>query len=107
MLGQGTVREKVIGLQDRKPTAQEMTRMQEMVRQGMREGAFGLSTGLFYLPGTFSTTEEVIALARVAGQYGGIYTSHMRNEAEKILDSVRALIRIREEGGLPAPGSQS
>ena len=102
MVGQGTVRERVVGLQDRKATPEEIEKMRGMVRQAMREGAFGLSTGLFYLPGTFTPTEEVIELAKVAGEMGGIYTSHMRDEAAKIGDSVRELIRIGEEGHIPA-----
>src|SRR5688572_33404202 len=67
----------------------------------MRDGAFGLSTGLFYVPGTFASTEEVIELARVAGRFGGYHTSHMRDEASKVLESVRETIRIGEAGGLP------
>lgn len=102
LVGQGTVRERVIGLKDRKATAEEITRMREMVRQAMREGAFGLSTGLFYVPGAFTPIEEVIELAKVAGEMGGIYTSHMRDEAAGIADSVKELIRIGEEGHLPA-----
>ncbi|HEU0124324.1 MAG TPA: D-aminoacylase [Bryobacteraceae bacterium] len=102
MVGQGTIREKVIGLQDRKATPEELDKMRELVRQAMAEGAFGLSTGLFYVPGAFTPTEEVIALARVAGEWGGIYTSHMRNESSEIVASVQELIRIGEEGKLPA-----
>lgn len=102
MVGQGTVRERVVGLQNRKATPEEIEKMRGMVRQAMREGAFGLSTGLFYLPGTFTPTEEVIELAKVAGEMGGIYTSHMRDEAAKITESVRELIRIGEEGHIPA-----
>jgi dihydroorotase/N-acyl-D-amino-acid deacylase len=78
-----------------------MERMKAMVEQAMRDGAFGLSTGLFYVPGTFAPTEEVIELARVAGRFGGYHTSHMRDEASKVLESVRETIRIGEEGGLP------
>ncbi|MFN0101535.1 MAG: N-acyl-D-amino-acid deacylase family protein [Bryobacteraceae bacterium] len=102
MVGQGTVRERVIGLQDRKATPEEIEKMRGLVRQAMRDGAFGLSTGLFYLPGAFTPTEEVIELAKVAGEMGGIYTSHMRDEAAKIVDSVKELIRIGEEGHIPA-----
>ena len=75
--------------------------MRELVRQGMRDGAFGLSTGLFYVPGIFTPTEEVIELAKVAGAMGGIHVSHMRNEAAGVLDSVRETIAIGEQGGLP------
>ena len=102
MLGQGTVREKVIGLKDRKATPEELDKMREIVRQSMREGAFGLSTGLFYVPGAFTPTDEVVALAKVAGEMGGVYTSHMRDEAAKSVESVKELIRIGEEGHLPA-----
>ena len=99
-IGQGSIRSEVIGNADRRATAAEITRMKTMVEQGMREGAFGLSTGLFYTPGTFTPTEEVIELARTAGSFGGIHISHMREEASKVLDSVRETIRIGEEGGL-------
>jgi dihydroorotase/N-acyl-D-amino-acid deacylase len=75
--------------------------MQAIVEQGMKDGAFGLSTGLFYVPGTFTPTEEVIELARVAARYGGIHISHMRNEASGVVQSVLETIRIGEEGGLP------
>lgn len=100
-VGQGSVRQRVIGQNDRKATPDEIEKMKEMVRTAMREGAFGLSTGLFYVPGTFTPTEEVIELAKVAGEMGGIHTSHMRDEAAKVTDSVRETIRIGEEGHLP------
>ena len=82
-VGQGSVREAVIGRADRKATPDEIARMKELVRQGMLDGAFGLSTGLFYVPGIFTPTDEVIALATVAGEMGGIHVSHMRNEASR------------------------
>ena len=75
--------------------------MKELAAQAMRDGAFGLSTGLFYVPGNFTPTEEVIELAKVVGSMGGIHISHMREEASHVLDSVRETIRIGEEGGLP------
>jgi N-acyl-D-amino-acid deacylase len=100
-VGQGSIREKVVGLADRKATAAEIETMKDLVRSGMRDGAFGLSSGLFYVPGAFTPTEEVIALAKVAGGLGGIYISHMRNEAKGVLDSVLETIRIGDEGGLP------
>ncbi len=75
--------------------------MKALAAQAMRDGAFGLSTGLFYVPGNFSSTEEVIELAKVVGRMGGIHISHMREEAAHVLDSVRETIRIGEEGGLP------
>lgn len=101
-IGQGSVREKVIGRVDRIPTAAEMDQMRGLVRQGMLDGAFGLSSGLIYVPGVFSSTEEVIEMARVAGQMGGIYISHIRGEAATVVESVREAMRIGEEGHLPA-----
>ena len=101
MVGQGTVRNEVMGTENRKATPPEIERMKELVRQAMREGAFGLSTGLFYVPGNFTPTEEVIELARVAGEFGGIHISHMREETAHVVDSVNETIRIGEEGGLP------
>ena len=100
-IGQGSIRSNVIGSGNRKATPEEIAKMEGLVEQGMREGALGLSTGLFYVPGTFTPTEEVIALAKVAGRYGGIHTSHQRDDAAKVLDSVRETIAIGEQGGLP------
>src|SRR5262249_48127730 len=101
MVGQGSVREQVLGLVNRKATPEEIGKMKEIAAQAMRDGAFGLSTGLYYVPGTFTPTEEVIELAKVVGKMGGMHISHMREEATHVLDSVRETIRIGEEGGLP------
>jgi dihydroorotase/N-acyl-D-amino-acid deacylase len=100
-VGQGTIRSEVVGESNRAATRDELDRMCELVRQGMADGAFGLSSGLFYVPGTFTPTDEVIELAKVAGQMGGIYISHMRDEAKGVMDSVRETILIGERGGLP------
>ena len=100
-IGQGSIRSEVVGSVNRPATPDEIAKMQALVEQGMRDGAFGLSTGLFYVPGTFTPTSEVIALAKVAGRFGGIHTSHQRDDASKVLDSVRETIAIGEEGGLP------
>ena len=100
-IGQGSVREAVLGTVNRRPTPAELDTMRGIVEDGMKAGAFGLSTGLFYVPGAFTPIEEVIELARVAGRYGGIHISHMRDEAFGVVDSVRETIRIGEEGGLP------
>ena len=101
LAGQGSIRQKVIGLKDRKATPDEMAAMKDLARQAMLDGAFGLSTGLFYRPGAFTPTEEVVEIAKVVGAMGGVHTSHMRDEAAAVLDSVRETIRIGEEGGLP------
>jgi dihydroorotase/N-acyl-D-amino-acid deacylase len=100
-VGQGSVRQAVLGEVDRAATPEEIERMRGLVRAAMQDGAFGLSTGLFYVPGTFTPTAEVIELAKVAGAMGGIHVSHMRDEASKVLDSVRETIAIGEGGGLP------
>jgi N-acyl-D-amino-acid deacylase len=101
MVGQGTIRAQVIGTVNRKATPEELAKMKDLAAQAMRDGAFGLSTGLFYVPGTFTPTEEVIEIAKVVGRMGGMHISHMREEASHVLDSVRETIRIGEEGGLP------
>lgn len=100
-VGQGSIRTAVMGDVNRPATPEERERMRSMVRQAMEEGAFGLSSGLFYVPGTFTPTDEVVDLARVAGSMGGIHISHMRDEAKGVLDSVRETIAIGEQGGLP------
>ena len=100
-IGQGSVRSEVIGNADRKATPEEIDKMRALVDQGMRDGALGLSTGLFYVPGTFTPTSEIIELAKVAARYGGMHKSHQRDDASKVLDSVRETIAIGEGGGLP------
>lgn len=100
-MGHGSVRASVVGHANRAATPHEMQRMRDLVRTGMREGAFGLSTGLFYVPGNYAPLDEVIELARVAGESGGIHQSHMRNEAGRVLESVRDTIIIGGKGGLP------
>ncbi|MBS1874503.1 MAG: D-aminoacylase [Acidobacteria bacterium] len=99
--GQGSIRQEVMGLVNRPATPEEMARMRSIMEQAMRDGAFGLSSGLFYVPGNFTPTPEVVEIARIAGSFGGIYISHMRDEAASVEDAVRETIRIGEEGGLP------
>ena len=100
-IGHGSVRGAIVGQANRVATPEELERMRALVRTGMREGAFGLSTGLFYVPGNYAPLDEVVELARVAGEFGGIHQSHMRDEAAHVLDSVRDTIAIGERGGLP------
>jgi N-acyl-D-amino-acid deacylase len=100
-VGHNTIRREVMGTENRAPTAEELARMEAMVAQGMDEGAFGLSTGLIYIPGAYSDTPEVIALARVAAAKGGIYTSHLRDEGMQLLDGVTEGIHIGSEAGIP------
>ncbi len=100
-VGHGSLRESVMGLVDRKATPEEVEKMKALARQAMLDGAVGLSTGLFYVPGNYASTEEVIEIAKVVGSLGGFHQSHMREETDHVLDSVRETIRIGEEGGLP------
>src|SRR4026207_1462894 len=101
LIAHGSVRRKVMGLGDREPTSDELKQMESIVEQGMKDGAVGLSTGLIYVPGTYAKTEEIVALARVAGRYGGLYATHMRNEGDKVADAIRESIQIGEQAGLP------
>jgi len=101
LVGHNAIRRRVLGLADRAPTGDELARMTTLVREGMRDGAFGLSTGLKYLPGTFAKTDEVIALARAASDSGGIYTSHLREEGLGLLDGVAEAIRIGRDAHVP------
>jgi len=100
-IGQGAVREAVVGLADRPATTEEIERMRALVRQGMQDGAFGLSTGLFYIPGKFTPLAEVVELQKVVAPFRGVHTSHMRDEAGGVIDSVRETIAIGEQGGVP------
>ncbi|MDH3433636.1 MAG: amidohydrolase family protein, partial [Gammaproteobacteria bacterium] len=100
-VGHGTVRETVMGYDNRPATDAELQQMRHVVEVAMQSGAFGLSSGLLYAPGSFAPTEELIELARVAAKYDGIYISHMRNEALGLLESIEETIRIGEESGIP------
>jgi N-acyl-D-aspartate/D-glutamate deacylase len=99
----GSVREEVLGMADRAPSAAELERMRSLVRSGMEEGAFGLSSGPFYAPGSFSETSELIELARVAAEFGGVYTSHIRDESDYTIGleaSVAEVIEVAEGADL-------
>ena len=100
-VGATSVRRVVIGDDDRAPNAQELEQMKQLVAQAMRDGAFGVSTALQYAPAPYASTEELIALASVAGQYGGIYSTHMRSEQNAIMDSLDETIRIGREARVP------
>ena len=100
-VGHGTIRSEVLGSDDRAPSEAELDRMRGLVEEAMVDGALGLSTGLFYLPGSFATTEEAIELSRVAAEYGGIYISHMRNEGDRVFESIEETIRIGREADIP------
>jgi N-acyl-D-aspartate/D-glutamate deacylase len=93
-----------LGAADVQPTAEQLAKMKDLVRQAMLDGAFGLSTGLYYAPGSFAKTEEVIELSKVVAEHGGIYDSHMRDESSYnigLLGSIEEVIRIGREAHLP------
>jgi len=103
LIGHGSVRSKVMGGSFmRPPTGAELEEMKGLVRRAMEQGAAGLSTGLIYLPGTFAKTDELIALAKVAAEYDGIYASHMRDEGREIFRSLDEVFRIAREAGIRA-----
>jgi N-acyl-D-aspartate/D-glutamate deacylase len=95
------VRTAVMKNADRPPTEAELKQMEALVEKGMRDGAWGLSTGLIYTPGTYSRTEELIALSRVAARHGGFYASHIRDEGTGVLAAVEEALRIGREARLP------
>jgi dihydroorotase/N-acyl-D-amino-acid deacylase len=100
-VGAAQVREAVIGDADRAPTPDELEKMKALVAQAMQDGAFGLSTALIYPPGYYAKTEELIELAKVASQYGGIYASHMRSEGQSETTAIEEALRIGREAHLP------
>lgn len=101
-VGASTIRQYVLGSDDVTPTVPELARMKQLVRESMEEGALGVGSSLIYPPGVFATTEELIALASAAGEYGGMYISHMRSESFGLLKAVDELITIADQAGVPA-----
>jgi N-acyl-D-amino-acid deacylase len=96
-----TVRVNVLGMDDVDPSPEQLELMKAQVAQAMRDGALGLTDALIYAPGTYAETEELIELAKVAGQYGGIYTAHMRSEGNNLIEAIDETLRIGVEGNLP------
>ena len=101
LIGHNSVRQKVVGLDNRAPTLEEQQKMEAVVDQAMRDGEVGLSTGLIYLPGVYSKTDEVVGLAQAASKHGGIYATHMRNEGYEIVDAIKESIHIAETAKMP------
>ena len=101
-VGATTVRIHVLGYEDRPPTRDELDRMRDLVRQAMGEGALGLSSALIYAPACYAGTEELIALARVAAEAGGIYISHIRNEGDRLLEALDELVLVAQRTGVEA-----
>jgi len=100
-VGSAQVRAAVIGEDDRAPTAAELEQMQALVEQAMKDGAFGVSSALIYPPNIYAKTDELIALAKVASKYGGIYATHMRSEGASEMNAIAEAIRIGREGNVP------
>jgi len=101
-IGATTIRENVIGFEDKQPTAQQLDEMRELVRKEMEAGALGIGTSLMYPPAFYAKTEELIELCKVAAKYQGKYISHIRSEGNQLLPALEELIRIGREAGLPA-----
>jgi N-acyl-D-amino-acid deacylase len=101
-IGAATVREYVVGLDDRRPTPSELDAMRALVRKEMEAGALGIGSSLIYAPALFATTEELIELCKAAAPYGGTYISHLRSEGDRLVEGVDELLRIAREAGVPA-----
>lgn len=101
-IGATTLRASVIGYENRVATPEELAQMQEMVRAAMREGAMGVGSSLIYAPANFANTDELVALASAAGEFNGMYISHIRSESHGLLEAVDELIEIAERAGVPA-----
>ncbi len=100
-LGSQTVRGHVKGMKRGEPSRAEMESMKKVVRDAMKDGAFGLASALIYPPDTFVSTEDLIALSREMAPLGGVYITHMRSEADQLLEAIDEAIRIGKEGGVP------
>lgn len=101
LIPQGTIRRYVVGSENRNATPEEMERMREIVRGAMEDGAWGMSTGLIYSPGIFTPTDELVELAKLVAERGGIYASHIRNEEADLLPAITEAIHIGKEAGCP------
>jgi len=101
LIGHGTVRASVMGYEARAPSKGELESMKELVDQGMRDGAFGLSTGIKYAPGVYADTGEMVELSKVVAEHGGVYATHIRNQGDRLIDSIEEAITIGREAGCP------
>lgn len=101
LIGHNDVRKEVMGRANRSPTEQEMKKMEMIVEQAMKDGAVGFSTGLIYIPGTYSRTDEIVRLAKVAARYNGVYATHMRDESDSVVQAIQEALTIGKEAKLP------
>ncbi|MBM3725469.1 MAG: D-aminoacylase [Acidobacteria bacterium] len=100
LIGHNAVRRAVMGDANRDATPEELDRMRALIDQAMRDGAAGFSTGLIYIPGTYSNTAEVVSLAAAAARHGGVYASHMRDEGEHVLQAIEEAVRVGRENAM-------
>ena len=100
LIGHNTVREAIMGTANRAATPEEIAKMQALIEVEMGAGAVGFSTGLIYIPGTYSTPDEVVALAKAAGKHGGVYASHMRDEGARVMEAIEEALRVGREAGM-------
>jgi N-acyl-D-amino-acid deacylase len=101
LIGHNDVRKEVMGKANRKPTDAEMVKMESIVEQAMKDGAVGFSTGLIYIPGTYSSTDEIVRLAKVAAKYNGVYATHMRDEADSVTEAIAEALTVGREANIP------
>jgi len=101
LIGHNDVRRAIIGTANRDPNEEELKKMEGIVEQGMKDGAVGFSTGLIYIPGTYSKTPEIIALAKEAARYNGVYASHMRDEGDSVVQAIQEALNVGRQAGMP------
>ena len=101
LAGHNTIKRLGMGLNNRLPTPEEQAKMEGLMDQAMKDGAVGLSTGLIYLPGMYSKTDEIVSLAKIASQYNGVYATHMRNEGLKVTEAIDEALTIGRQAGIP------
>jgi N-acyl-D-amino-acid deacylase len=101
LIGHGALRAAAMGYEQRAPSAAELDTMRALMRESMEQGAFGLSTGLVYVPGAYAQTDEIIDIAKVAARYGGLYATHMRDEGERLFEAFDEAIRIGRRAEIP------
>ncbi len=101
LIGHNDVRKEVMGTANRPPTQTELQQMEALVATAMKDGAVGLSTGLIYIPGTYSHTEEIVALAKIAAQYNGLYATHMRDESDSVVQAISEALTVGTQANIP------
>lgn len=101
LIGQNDIRKAVMGTANRPATEEEMKKMESIMEQAMKDGAVGLSTGLIYIPGAYTPTEEIIRLAKIAGKYGGVYATHMRDEGDRVVEAIDEALHIGRSASIP------